>query len=107
MLRHDRQFLYGKRYNKSFNKAAPDGAAVSPARNVAAIRAPLLLVHGKRDLRVPIAQSRDMAGVMRRAGKPVELIEQPEGDHNLTREADRLELLRATETFLAKHNPSD
>jgi hypothetical protein len=33
-------------------------------------------------------------------------VEQREGDHVFSREADRLEFLLALEAFLAKHNPA-
>jgi dipeptidyl aminopeptidase/acylaminoacyl peptidase len=41
-----------------------------------------------------------------KAGKNVTYIEQPKGDHFLSREEDRTALLEATHAFLAKHNPA-
>lgn len=106
MARFDRNFLYGLRWNKRTKEKAPDFRAVSPARAAASVKTPLLLVHGRRDLRVPESQSRAMANALKAAGKPVEYVEQPLGDHNLSRQADRLQFLRAVEAFLARHNPA-
>ena len=43
---------------------------------------------------------------LKEAGRNATYIEQPEGDHHFTREADRLEFLKALEDFLAKYNPA-
>jgi dipeptidyl aminopeptidase/acylaminoacyl peptidase len=63
-------------------------------------------MHGKKDLRVPVSQSREMAEKLRKAGKAVHYVEQPEGDHHFSRQQDRLQFLRELEAFLAKHNPA-
>jgi dipeptidyl aminopeptidase/acylaminoacyl peptidase len=84
----------------------PDFNAVSPIKAVAR-KAPLLLVHGKKDVRVDFQQSSDMASKMEGAGKVVQFLPLPKADHNFSREADRLELLKATEAFLRKYNPPD
>ena len=46
-----------------------------------------------------------MADAMRKAGKPVELIELPSEDHWLSRGETRLRMLTATVAFLEKNNP--
>lgn len=73
----------------------------SPARNVAHIRAPLLLVHGRKDYTVPVAQTERMVEALRKAGKPFDVLYLEEGDHFLSRADDRLGTLRALEKFLA------
>lgn len=78
-------------------------AAISPARNADAVRAPVLLIHGRDDAVVPISQSRGMASALRRADKPVELIELSGEDHWLSNGATRLETLQALDRFLAEH----
>jgi dipeptidyl aminopeptidase/acylaminoacyl peptidase len=55
---------------------------------------------------VPLVQSRVMAQKLKAAGKDVTWIEQPEADHHFSRSEDRLEFLKALETFLARHNPA-
>jgi dipeptidyl aminopeptidase/acylaminoacyl peptidase len=80
-------------------------AEISPAAHVNAVKAPVLLIHGKDDTVVPLEQSRIMADALQRAGKPVELVVQPGADHWLSRGDTRLQMLRATVAFLEKHNP--
>jgi len=79
----------------------------SPASSAAQVTIPVLLIHGRDDTRVPIRQSREMAAALRRAGKPVELIELPAEDHFLSSGVTRLQMLKATVAFLEKNNPAD
>ena len=44
---------------------------------------------------------------LRKAGKPVTYVEQPEGDHYFSRTADRLQFLTELKSFLKQHNPVD
>lgn len=99
--------LYGNRNQDGWKRMTPDFAAVSPINAVDKIKAPLMLIHGKMDVTVDHGQSASMAGKMRAAGKPVEFLSLPKADHYFTREADRLELLKAIEGFLKKNNPVD
>jgi acetyl esterase/lipase len=80
--------------------------ALSPAYLAAAVDKPLLLIHGKDDTVVPLEQSRVMAEAMRRAGKPVEMIELPGEDHWLSRADTRQQMLRETVRFLEANNPA-
>jgi dipeptidyl aminopeptidase/acylaminoacyl peptidase len=84
-----------------------DLRAVSPVNFAAQADAPILLVHGKDDVVVLYEQSRDMAGALRRAKKPVEFVTMPGEDHWLSRSATRLAMLEATVAFVEKHNPPD
>ena len=99
--------LRGKLYRDSWVRMAPDFAAVSPINAVTRIKAPLLLIHGKKDITVDFVQSESMFKKMRGAGKTVELVPLPLADHYFTRETDRLTLLSSIETFLLRHNPPD
>lgn len=94
-------------YRDQWQKMTPDFAAVSPIKAVARIKAPLLLIHGRKDVTVDHGQSARMADAMQDAGKTVEFVSIPLADHYFTREADRLTLLTAIERFLRKHNPPD
>ena len=80
-------------------------AAYSAVSQVAAIKAPVLLIHGKDDLVVPYEQSQFMADALTAAGKPVELVTLAAEDHWLSRGATRTQMLQATVTFLEKANP--
>jgi len=106
MRHYDRHFLNANAMTRGWRKSAPDFDAVSPISHPEAFTIPILLMHGKKDLRVPVAQSRKLAAQLKAAGKTVRYIEQPEGDHHLSREADRLQLLREMETFLNQYNPA-
>lgn len=79
--------------------------ALSPAFLAEAVDKPLLLIHGRDDTVVPIEQSRVMAEAMRRAGKPVELIELAGEDHWMSRADTRLRALQETVRFLEANNP--
>ena len=106
MTRYDGRFLNANAARDGWRKSAPDLKAVSPLNHPEDFSTPILIMHGKKDLRVPVSQSRRMVDRLKAAGKPVEYIEQPKGDHHFTREADRIQFLEAVDAFLAKHNPA-
>jgi dipeptidyl aminopeptidase/acylaminoacyl peptidase len=64
---------------------------------------PVLILHGDVDRSVMIEQSRALAETLAAAGKPYRYIEQANGDHYLSLQTHRLELLQAIEAFLAEH----
>jgi len=99
--------LRGKLYKTQWQEMTPDFNAVSPINAIAKMKAPLLLVHGKRDVTVDHVQSVKMHNAMTKAGKQVEFVSLPLADHYFGRQADRLALLSAMDAFLAKHNPAD
>ena len=78
---------------------------ISPALHAESASAPILLVHGKDDTRVPIEQSEQMASALKHAGKPYDYVILPHEDHFLSREATRIAMLRATVSFIEKNNP--
>jgi dipeptidyl aminopeptidase/acylaminoacyl peptidase len=106
ILRYDRRFLNTGARRDWLRRQAPDVRAVSPINHAASFSIPTLIMHGKKDRTVPVAQSRAMAEKLERAGKSFTYIEQPEADHHFSNEADRLQFLRELEAFLAKNNPA-
>lgn len=94
-------------FRDQWQRMTPDFNAVSPIKAVERIKAPLLLIHGKKDVTVDHVQSVIMEKAMRGAGKPVEFVSLPLADHHFGREDDRMTLLTSIEAFLAKHNPAD
>ena len=106
MMRFDGQFLNSNASRASWRESATDLRLVSPLNFPEQFSTPLLIVHGKKDQRVPVAQSRKMAARLKAIGKTVDYIEQPEGDHHLSRAADRKQLLELLEAFLRKYNPA-
>jgi dipeptidyl aminopeptidase/acylaminoacyl peptidase len=67
------------------------------------IKAPLRLVHGEADYRVPIAYGRNMNDALKAAGNPPEWVSYPEAGHGFYKREDRLDFARRVEAFLAKH----
>jgi dipeptidyl aminopeptidase/acylaminoacyl peptidase len=106
LLRYDSRFLNTGRGIDWLRKQAPDLRAVSPINFPGQFSIPILLVHGKKDQRVPVKQSRELAEKLRKAGKSVKYVEQPLGDHFVSRQADRLQFLTELEAFLKEHNPA-
>jgi dipeptidyl aminopeptidase/acylaminoacyl peptidase len=106
LSRYDSRFLYGREYKAHLKDQAPDYGAVSPLRFPEQFSTPILIMHGKLDLRVPVDQSRDMAAKLKAAGKAHRYVEQPLGDHHFSRQEDRLQFLKEVEAFLAEHNPA-
>jgi len=81
--------------------------AISPSVQASRADAPILLIHGKDDTVVPIEQSETMESALKRAGKPVEFVKMSNEDHWLTREATRIQMLKAAVAFVEKHNPAN
>jgi len=80
--------------------------ARSPSRLAEGADAPILLLHGRDDVVVPIAQSRVMAEALRRAGKPHEFVELDGEDHWLSRADTRTRMLTESMRFIEAHNPT-
>jgi dipeptidyl aminopeptidase/acylaminoacyl peptidase len=106
IMNYDSGFLNGNSARDYWKRSATNIKDVSPINHAATFSAPILIMHGKKDLRVPVSQSRRMVARLKDAGKPVDYIEQPEGDHHFSRQADRQQFLEAIEAFLKKHNPA-
>jgi len=81
--------------------------AISPIEHIQAVTAPVLLIHGRDDTRVPFEQSEVMADALRHAGKSVEFVTLKHEDHWLSRSATRFQMLQATVAFLKANNPPD
>jgi dipeptidyl aminopeptidase/acylaminoacyl peptidase len=80
--------------------------AISPALLADKADAPILLIHGRDDTRVPIEQSEEMNAALKHANKSVEFVELPREDHFLSREKTRIAMLQATVRFVEQYNPA-
>ncbi len=78
---------------------------ISPALFAAQADAPILLIHGKDDTRVPMEQSEAMASALKRAKKPYEFVKLEHEDHFLSREVTRTAMLKAAVAFVEKYDP--
>lgn len=108
---------YDKAYLGSFGanylaKGANSLADVSPALQTKSKWSPILVVHGVRDPRVPIAQGRTLVSRLRGAGKQegVEFayIEQPKNGHygNFFTKEERIEWLGGAAAWMDRYNPA-
>jgi dienelactone hydrolase len=80
--------------------------ADSPRRHADAVQIPILMVHGEKDPQVDIEQSRAMAAALKSAGKPYQLIEIKDADHQIRPPEDRATLLTAVESYLSTCMPA-
>lgn len=112
-----RMKAYDQRYLGSFgagylSKAASELDVVSPARNTDSDWAPILIMHGVRDPRVPIEQARilrsNLKGSGKQEGTDFKYVEQEKNGHYgayFTFE-ERMEWLGDATDWLDKHNPA-
>jgi dipeptidyl aminopeptidase/acylaminoacyl peptidase len=110
MISYDKNYLGAYRAKVGLGSAGSNLIDISPGRHPEHYSIPILIIHGARDQRVPVAQSRDLVDRLKRAGK-VEgkdfvYVEQPLNTHDLLREADRVQVLDSVKAFLDKHNPA-
>jgi dipeptidyl aminopeptidase/acylaminoacyl peptidase len=99
---------YWDRYWGDRDKAGDTALrAISPADHAEAVTVPVLLIHGRDDSVVPFEQSELMLRALRKAGKPVQLIELKNEDHWLSTGETRLQMLESTLAFLKANNPPD
>ena len=77
----------------------------SPLHQAPKADAPILLIHGKDDTVVPISESENMDGALRRAGKPTSFVRLEGEDHWLSTPRARLQMLQAAIDFVVAHNP--
>lgn len=74
----------------------------SPINNVDAIKIPILLIHGDKDLSVDVSHSKRMAKALKKAKKPYKLVIFKDGNHHLQLEKHRINFLRELEAFLGE-----
>ena len=77
-------------------------SGASPARFAGKVGGPVLLIHGDQDTEIDPEQSQVMADALKAAGKPVEHIVMKDEAHYFSRGTNRVQMLEALETFLAK-----
>jgi dipeptidyl aminopeptidase/acylaminoacyl peptidase len=83
-LEHDREFL----------------ASASPLRHAASIRAPLFVVHGRNDPRVPVSEAQQLVETVRQHGVQCELVIYEDEGHGLARLSNRLDAYPKAVAFL-------
>jgi acetyl esterase/lipase len=109
MVNYDKDYLgaYGA---KTALGAAGQLQKVSPGLHPADYSTPIMIIHGEKDQRVPVSQSRDLVRRLKAAGKAegrdFQYVEIPRETHNLLLESSRLKVLQEIKAFLDKHNPA-
>lgn len=78
---------------------------ISPIKHIDAINVPVMLIHGKDDTVVPFEQSTEMYDALKKAGKPVELVQLSQEDHWMSREPTRIQIVESMVNFILKNNP--
>ncbi|MDX1690773.1 MAG: S9 family peptidase [Acidimicrobiia bacterium] len=86
-LEHDREFL----------------ESVSPINHVEEIVAPLLVIHGANDPRVPLGEARQIHDRLRDLGRPVELLVFDDEGHGIVKLANRRIAYGRVVDFLGEH----
>ena len=78
-------------------------AQYSPLPNAARLTQPLLIAHGGRDRRVPMAHATQFRDAVVKTNKHVEWLVYADEEHGWRQEEDRLDFWRHVETFLDKN----
>jgi dipeptidyl aminopeptidase/acylaminoacyl peptidase len=89
-----------------YGSLAKDGALldkISPIHKLDRIKAPLMVIHGSRDPRVPIGEARQVAEGLQKRGLPVQLMTFEDEGHGLAKRANRLVAYPAMVKFLDEH----
>ncbi len=75
---------------------------VSPLTHVDSIRAPLFIIHGANDPRVPLSEAQQLHHVLTEKGIPCELLVYPDEGHGLLKLANRLDAFPRAAAFLER-----
>ncbi|GAB4198625.1 MAG: S9 family peptidase [Roseiflexaceae bacterium] len=93
--RHLREAEYG-----SLERDRAFLESISPIHKVDQIRAPLMVVHGANDPRVPISEAEQIVASLRERGAPVEYLRFEDEGHGIVKLANRLVCYPAIAAFL-------
>jgi dipeptidyl aminopeptidase/acylaminoacyl peptidase len=77
--------------------------ATSPLEQAAKIRAPVLMVYGGQDYRVPLVHGERMRDALKKNGTPVEWVVYSDEGHGFLVESTRFDFYRRVATFLGAH----
>ena len=103
LLASSRKYANAEAVAAQLGNRRSDLKARSPATGAENVEIPVLLIHGDKDVVVPVRHSRIMYRALQKHDKPVTYIEQKGGNHYLTTSAQRREALVAIDAFLAEH----
>ena len=93
LLKQEAESYTNSRLVAEFVGSGPHLVEGSPLKHAAAIKVPVLLVHGDMDINVGVLESEKMEAALRAAGTPVEFLHYKALDHQLDDSAARTEML--------------
>jgi dipeptidyl aminopeptidase/acylaminoacyl peptidase len=76
---------------------------ISPIKKVDCIRAPLFVIHGANDPRVPIGEAEQMVGHLRSLGRTVEFLRLEDEGHQIAKLKNKLVAYPQAIDFLQRH----
>ncbi|MEP6103192.1 S9 family peptidase, partial [Parasphingorhabdus sp.] len=112
MLKYDRKQFAARRYARKWEEKVAgeekkDLEAISPVKQAARMKVPVLVAQGLRDTNVPKEQAYDFVKALDKAGfDKLEKIYFPKSGHDFANSADSTNFLKKSLQFLATHNPS-
>lgn len=77
--------------------------SIAPLHHIDAIVAPLLVIQGANDPRVPLSEAEQLVQALRAKGKPVEFLVFPDEGHGIVRLTNKRVAYPAIAAFLARH----
>jgi dipeptidyl aminopeptidase/acylaminoacyl peptidase len=77
--------------------------SISPIHKVDRIQAPLLVIHGANDPRVPIEEADQIVSRLRKRGHTVEYLRYPDEGHKISKLANRIDSFTRMADFLARY----
>jgi dipeptidyl aminopeptidase/acylaminoacyl peptidase len=75
----------------------------SPLTRIGDMRAPLFIIHGANDPRVPLSEAEQIESALRERGIECELLVYPDEGHGLAKRANRLDAYPRAIAFLTRH----
>ena len=76
--------------------------SASPLNRISDVRAPLFVIHGANDPRVPLSEAEQVAAAVRDNGVEVELVVYDDEGHGLAKRANRLDAYPRAIDFLGR-----
>ncbi len=103
LVRSRQNYLSGEIVKEQIGSKRSDLKTRSPVNHAETISAPVLLIHGDKDRRVSVVQSRKMRNALQKARKDITYIELKDGSHYLSINKNRIATFEAMDNFLAEH----
>ncbi|MCS7098754.1 MAG: prolyl oligopeptidase family serine peptidase, partial [Sulfolobales archaeon] len=100
-----------RRKYRAFEYGDPETMAdlmmeLSPISHIEKIRAPLMVVHGENDPRVPISEAEQLVDASRKLGREVEFIRITDEGHGVARVRNKVTVYTRVVKFIVRHTPT-